>query len=66
MDCPRGGKRCKGNDNRSARIPQRKLFLVRQFDLAFADCNSDFDPLWPAAPPRRGCLRLSGVGRNLR
>jgi hypothetical protein len=66
MDSPQSGKRCKRNDDRSARIPQPKLFLVRPDDLGFADCNSDFDPLWPAAPPRRGCLRLSGVGRDRR
>jgi hypothetical protein len=42
------------------------LFLVWQDDLAFADSNSDFGPLWPAAPPRRWRLHLSGVGRNLR
>jgi hypothetical protein len=66
MDCPRGGKRCKGNDNRSARVLQRKVFLVRQGDLPFADFSSDFDPLWPAAAPLRGRLHLCGVGRNLR
>jgi hypothetical protein len=41
------------------------VFLVRQDDLAFADFNSDFDTLWPAAALRR-CLRLSGIGRKLR
>jgi hypothetical protein len=66
MDPPGSGKRCKGNDNRSARVPQRPLLLVRQDDLAFADFNSDFDPLSLAAPRRRGPLRLRGVGRDLR
>jgi hypothetical protein len=66
MDPPGSGKRCKGNDTRSARVPQRKVFLVRQDDLAFADFNSDFDPPRLAAPRRRGPLRLRGVGRDLR
>jgi hypothetical protein len=42
------------------------VFLVRQDDLAFADFNSDFDPLRRAAPRQRGCLRLCGGGRKLR
>jgi len=66
MDPPGSGKRCKGNDNRSARVPQRKVFLVRQDDLAFADFNSDFDSLCRAAAPQRGHFRLAGIGRKLR
>jgi hypothetical protein len=50
----------------AGRILQRAFFLVRPDGLGFAGCSSDFDPLWPAVPPWRGCLRLSGVGRNLR
>jgi hypothetical protein len=65
-NCPRSGKRCKRSDNRTARVPQRPSFLVWEDDLAFADFNSDFDPLWPAAAPLRGRLHLCGVGRNLR
>jgi hypothetical protein len=42
------------------------VFPVRQDDLAFANFNSDFDSLWPAALPLRRRLRLSGVGRKLR
>lgn len=64
--CPRAGKRCKDHDTRSARIPQAKVFIGRQVDLPFADCNWDFDLLWLAGLPRRGCWRLSGVGRNFR
>jgi hypothetical protein len=41
------------------------LFLVWQDDLVFADSNSDFGALWPAAAPR-GRLCLFGVGRKLR
>jgi hypothetical protein len=66
INCPWNGKRCKHNDDRAARVRQRTLLLVLQDDLAFADFNSDFDTLWPAAAPLRGRLHLSGVGRNLR
>jgi hypothetical protein len=67
MDCLRNGERCKRNDNRTVgRILQRTFFLVRQDGLGFAGCNSDFDPRWPTAPPRRGCLYRRGVGRKLR
>jgi hypothetical protein len=67
MNCLRNGERCKRNDSRRAgRILQRTFFLVRQDGLGFAGCNSDFDPLWPTAPPRRGYLYRRGVGRKLR
>lgn len=67
MDCLRSGKRCKRNDDRTAgRILQRMFFFVRQDGLGFADCSSGFDPRWPAAPPRRGYLRLSSGGRAIR
>jgi hypothetical protein len=66
MDCLRSGKQCKLSDDRPVRVPQRPLLLAWQDDLAFADFNSDFDSLWPAAAPRRGHFRLSGIGRNLR
>jgi hypothetical protein len=62
----RSGKRCKLSDDRPVRVPQRALFLVSQDDLAFADSNSDFGALWPAAAPLRGRLCLFGVGRKLR
>jgi hypothetical protein len=63
----RNGERCKRNDNRTARrILQRTFFLVRQDGLGFAGCSSDFDPLWPTAPPRRGYLYRCGAGRKLR
>ena len=67
VDCLRSGERCKRYDDRTAgRILQRAFFLVRQNGPGFAGCNSDFDPLWPTAPPRRGCLYRCGVGRKLR
>lgn len=63
----RNGERCKRNDNRTAgRILQRAYFLVPQDGLGFAGCNSDFDPLWPTAPPRHGYLYRCGVGRRVR
>ncbi len=67
MDRLRDGERCKRNENRTVgRILQRTFFLVRQDGLGFAGCNSDFDPRWPTAPPRRGYLYRCGVGRKLR
>lgn len=65
-NCPRSRKRCKLGDNRPVWVPQRPWGLDWQDDLAFAGFSSDFDPLWRAAPRRRGCLRVRGVGRNLR
>jgi hypothetical protein len=47
-------------------VPQRSWGFDWQDDLACADFSSDFDRLRPAAPRRRGCLRLRGAGRNLR
>ena len=65
-NCPRSRKRCRLSDNRPVWVPQRPWGFDWQGDLAFADLSSDFDPLRRAAPRRRGCLRLCGVGRNLR
>ena len=65
-NCPRSRKRCKLSDNRPVWVPQRPWGFDWQDDLACADFSLDFDRLRPAAPRRRGCLRLRGVGRNLR
>lgn len=65
-NCPRSRKRCRLSDNRPLWVPQRPWGLAWRDDPAFADFSSDFDPLWRAAPRRRGCLRLCGVGRKLR
>lgn len=66
VDGLREGERCKRNDGRTAgRVLQRIFFLV-QDGLGFAGCSSDFDPLWPTAPPRRGYSYRRVVGRKLR
>jgi hypothetical protein len=63
----RNEERCKRDDSRSAaRVLQRTFLLAPQDGLGFAGCSSDFDPLWPTAPPRRGYLYRCGVGRTLR
>jgi hypothetical protein len=65
-NCSRSRKRCKLSDHRPVWVPQRPWDFDWQDDLACADFSSDFDRLRPAAPRRRGCLRLRSVGRNLR
>ena len=57
---------CKRNDSRTAGRVLRRIFLLVQDGPGFVGCNSDFDPLWPTAPPRRGYLYRCGVSRKLR
>jgi hypothetical protein len=65
-NCPRSRNRCKLSGNHPLWVPQRPWGFDWQDDPGFADFSSDFDLLRPAAPRRRGCLRLCGVGRKLR
>jgi hypothetical protein len=47
-------------------VPQRPWDFDSRDGLHFADFSSDFDPLRPVSPRRRGCLRLRGVDRKRR